>query len=99
MTDFVDVNDVDYDLLQHNSGMREVDIFIKSPLHEDFRRWIDFRIEQLNVILDDDDLKFSGRQYDQARGGKRFAKEMREFFLEMYEGMQDINNSNEGEEK
>jgi len=86
MTKYIKYQD-DAEFLQINTSEREVKVFIDSSLHEDFQRELNLRMEMLDNMIDDPELKYTGRDYDVFRGGKRAFLEVRNLFNDIYDGI------------
>ena len=86
MTKYIKYQD-DAEFLQVNTSEREVKVFIDSSLHEDFQRELNLRMEMLDNMIDDPELKYTGRDYDVFRGGKRAFLEVRNLFNDIYDGI------------
>lgn len=85
------------DLLKVNSSLHEISSFIETELHADFQREISLRIENLNTLLSDQDLKYTGRDYDVFRGGIRAFTEVLNIFKDMQSGLIEQHKINEEE--
>jgi hypothetical protein len=71
----------------------QVEQFLESALYQDFINEIQYRISYLDGLLTDLDLKYSGRDYDMFRGGKKNLLEMIELFPQMLQNIYDNNNN------
>lgn len=65
------------------SDPEDIERFISSRLYTDFVAELDVRIEQITTLLDDVELKFTGRQYDMFRGAKQNMQFMKTLFPDM----------------
>jgi len=83
------------DMLKIDSSKIDLDKFIISPLHYDFQREIDIRIQMLTSMLDDPKMKYTGRDYDLFRGGKRAFLEVKNLFPDIREGMEELTTTEE----
>lgn len=72
-----------------NSSLKEVDLFINSALHEDFKREIDIQITLLKNALFDPDLEFTGRHYDLFRGGIQKLLDAKDLFINMQAALEE----------
>lgn len=79
--------ETDEDLLRVDSDMLTVKEFIEGVLHADFQREMDIRIEMLDNMLEDVNMKYTGRQYDLFRGGKRAFVEVKNIFIDILNGI------------
>jgi len=59
--------------------------FINSSIHQDFLNEIDIRIDFYKNCLVDEDIKFTGREYDVFRGFITNLKHCRNIFLTLRE--------------
>lgn len=65
------------------SSPMEFNSFMETSVFRDFCNELNIRIEQLTSMLDDEDMKYSGREYDLFRGGIRTHKQMKLIFTDM----------------
>ena len=72
-----------------NASLKEVDLFINSALHEDFKREIDMQITLLKNALFDPDLEFTGRHYDLFRGGIQKLLDAKDLFINMQAALEE----------
>lgn len=72
-----------------NSTLKEVELFINSALHEDFKREIDIQITLLKNALFDPDLEFTGRHYDLFRGGIQKLLDAKDLFINMQAALEE----------
>lgn len=72
-----------------NSSLKEVELFINSALHEDFKREIDIQITLLKNALFDPDLEFTGRHYDLFRGGIQKLLDAKDLFINMQAALEE----------
>ena len=89
MTTYIEYSEDD-DFLQVDSTVEEIDFFTKGILHKDFQRELTVRINILNKMLTDPQLKYSGRDYDVFRGGLRMAEEVKNLFIDIRDSFIDV---------
>ncbi len=94
--DFPDRPDVDIEIF---SEADEFARFIEGSLHRDFINELNVRIHQLNELLEDEDLQWSGRHYDLFRGGIKNMRQMKEIFHGLRENKEAQMNLTNEEEK
>jgi hypothetical protein len=69
------------------STAEEVELFMKTPLYQDYLREIDIQIKLLDNALFDPDLEYTGRHYDLFRGAKRKALDLKDMFVNLLEAL------------
>jgi hypothetical protein len=72
-----------------NSSLKEVELFLKSPLHGDYSRELDIQIDLLKNALFDPDLEFTGRHYDLFRGGIQKLLDAKDLFINMQAALEE----------
>lgn len=65
------------------SSPMEFNSFMETSVYKDFCNELDIRIEMLTSKLDDEDMEYSGRDYDLFRGGIRNMRQMKLIFNDM----------------
>lgn len=65
------------------STQEQIDTFIKGSLHQDYLNELDCRIEYYKEGLVDQDITYTGRDYDVLRGFITNLRNMRELFTDM----------------
>ena len=71
------------DEIRSSSG--EFKIFTESSVYTDFQNELDIRIKMLRDLMEDPDMKHTGRDYDVFRGGLKNLRQMKEIFTDLYE--------------
>jgi len=61
----------------------DIQSFMGSKLYQDLLNELDIRIMQITTLLDDVELKYTGRQYDMFRGAKQNMQFMKTLFPDM----------------
>lgn len=94
MTKYISVDQlIEDDLLHVNSSATDVENFSNGALHGDYQRWIKLELETLRSLIDDEDMKYTGRDYDKFRGGIKAFKQMLVFFPELAQSIMEINDN------
>jgi hypothetical protein len=75
------------------SSLSEVDLFIQSPLYQDYLRELDIQIDLLKNALFDPDLEFTGRHYDLFRGGIQKLLDAKDLFNNIQAALEDEANN------
>lgn len=77
----------------------EYEKFMESYIYKDFLAELEIREAYIQSVLIDDDLQFSGREYDKARGCLKDIVEMKDIFLSLLANkLDDIENEEEEED-
>ena len=79
----------DDNLLLINATVADVELFMKSPLYQDFLREIDIQTKLLDNALFDPDLEYTGRHYDLFRGAKRKALDLKDVFINLLDALKE----------
>lgn len=76
------------EMLLVNSSAADVNLFMKSPLYQDYLREINIQIKLLENALYDPDLEFTGRHYDLFRGAKQKALDLKDVFINLLDALE-----------
>lgn len=82
-------------LLLINSSIKDIELFMKSTLYQDYLRELSIQIKLLDNVLFDPDLEYTGRHYDLFRGAKRKALDAKDIFINMKTALEDAEKEGE----
>lgn len=65
------------------SSPEEFQTFMETSVYKDFLSELDIRVEELLRLLTDEDLEYTGRDYDLFRGGVKNLNQMKVIFEDL----------------